>query len=46
MLNVRQAGDNRYGWGFVHLAVAGDLFDGVFLCCRFSHEVTWMRSGT
>ena len=21
----------------VHLAVAGDVFDGVFLCCLFSH---------
>ena len=30
----------------VHLAVAGDVFDGVFLCCPFSHEISWMRSGT
>ena len=29
-----------------HLAVAGDVFDGVFLCCPFSHEMSWMRSGT
>ena len=30
----------------VHLAVAGDVSDGVFLCCPFSHEMCWMRSGT
>ena len=29
----------------VHLAVAGDVFDGVFLCCHFSLEMFWMRSG-
>ena len=29
-----------------HLAAAGDIFDGVFLCCPFSHEMSWMRSGT
>ena len=29
----------------VHLAVAGDVFDGVLLCC-FSHEMSWMRSWT
>ena len=28
----------------VHLAVAFDVYDGVFLCCPFSHEVSWMRS--
>ena len=28
----------------VHLAVACDVDDGVFLCCPFSHEVSWMRS--
>ena len=22
------------------------VFDGVFLCCPFSHEISWMRSGT
>ena len=27
----------------VHLAVAGDVSDGVFLCCPF---LSWMRSGT
>ena len=23
----------------VHLAVAGGVYDGVFLCCPFSHEI-------
>ena len=42
MLNVRLA-----VWETaVHLAVAGGVFDGVFLCCPFSHEMSWMRSGT
>ena len=26
--------------------VAGDVYDSVFLCCRFSHEMYWMGSGT
>ena len=26
------------------LAVACDVYNGVFLCCSFSHEVSWMRS--
>ena len=30
----------------VHLAVAGDVFVGVFLCCPFPLEMSWMRSGT
>ena len=31
----------------VHLSVPGVVFDGVlFLCCPFSHEMSWMRSGT
>ena len=30
----------------VHLAVASDVFGGVFLCCPVSHEMFWMRSGT
>ena len=30
----------------VHLAVAGGVFDGVFLCYPFLHEMSWMRSGT
>ena len=28
----------------VHLAVAGDGFDGVILCCLISLEMSWMRS--
>ena len=28
------------------LASVDDVFDGVFLCCPFSHEMSWMRSGT
>ena len=31
---------------FVLLSVTGDAFDRVFLCCFFSHEMSWMRSGT
>ena len=43
MLNVRLVGV----WEITdHLAVAGDVFDGVFLCCVFSHEMSWVRSGT
>ena len=30
----------------IHRAVACDVFDGVFLCCLFSHEMSGMRSGT
>ena len=30
----------------VHLAVAGGVYDGVFLCCPFSHEMSWMGSWT
>ena len=37
MLIVRLAGDHLYLEIAVHLAVAGDVFDGVFLCCPFSH---------
>ena len=45
MLNVRLASDHLMG-NADHLAVAGDVFDGVILCCPFSHEMFWMRSGT
>ena len=44
MLNVRLAGDHLYGKLLFKLTVAGDVFDGVFLCCPFSHELSWMRS--
>ena len=36
MFNVRLAGGHLYGKTAVHLAVAGGVFDGVFLCCPFS----------
>ena len=45
MLNVRLAGDHLCG-NSVHLAVVGGVFDGVLSCCLFSHEMSWMRSGT
>ena len=34
------------GLPVLEIAVAGDVFDGVLLCCVFSHEMSWMRSGT
>ena len=46
MLNGRLAGDHLYWKKAVHLAVAGDVFEGVSLCCAFTHEISWMRSGT
>ena len=31
----------------VHLDVAVDVFDGVLFCAvLYSHEMSWMRSGT
>ena len=30
----------------VHLAVAGDVFDGVLFMLSFSQEMSWMRFGT
>ena len=27
------------------LRTAGGVFDGVFLCCPLSHEMSWMRPG-
>ena len=27
-----------------HQADTGDVYDGVFLCCPFSHIMSWMRS--
>ena len=32
MFNVRLAGDHLYGELVVHLAVAGDVFDGTLFC--------------
>ena len=46
MLNVRLAGDHQYGEIAIHLAVTGDVIDGVFFVLLFSHEMSWMRSGT
>ena len=46
MLNVRIADDHLYGkYLFTWLSLS-DVFDGVFLCCPFSHEMSWMRPGT
>ena len=42
MLNVRPP-----VWEMaVYLAVAGDVVDGVFLCCPFPLKMSVMRSGT
>ena len=30
----------------VHLAVADCVYDGIFLCCPFSHEMSWMGTWT
>ena len=30
----------------VRLVVAGGVCGGVFLCCPFSHDISWMRSST
>ena len=46
MLNVRLAGDHCMAKIAVHLAVAGDVYDGVYLCCPFANEMFWMRSWT
>ena len=46
MLNIRLTGDHLLWKIAVHLAVTGDVSDDVFLCCPFSHEMSWMRSGT
>ena len=46
MLNVRLAGDHLYGnWLFTRLLLVITLMVS-FLCCPFSHEMPWMRSGT
>ena len=47
MFNIRLSDDHLYGKCFFYLAVACDAFDDFFiLCCPFSHEMSWMRSGT
>ena len=39
--------NTSYVWEIaVHLAVVGDVCDGVFLSCPFSHEMSWMGSWT
>ena len=35
-----------YNGKTVHLAVACDVFNGVFFGCPFSHAISWMRPGT
>ena len=40
MLNVRLAGEHLLWEITVHLAIACDVFDGVVLCCSFSHEMS------
>ena len=47
MLIVRLAGVWEIAvWEIaVHLVVAGDVFDGVFLCCPFSHYIGVGRGG-
>ena len=40
MFNVRLAGDHLLWEIAVHLAVAGDVFNGISLCCPFSHEMS------
>ena len=45
MLNVRLAGDHLYG-NCCSPGCRWYVFDGVFLCCSLSHEMSWMRSGT
>ena len=45
LLNVRLADDHLYGIA-IHLAVAGDVYDGVFLLLSVSHEMSWVRSWT
>ena len=42
MLNVRLAGDHLYGkWLFTWLSLVMSSM-AFFLCCPFSHEMSWM----
>ena len=42
MLDVRLAGDHLYGKLLFTLTIVGDVFGCVFLCCSFSHDMSWM----
>ena len=46
MFKVRLPGDHLYGnWLFTFLSLVMPLVVSCF-CCPFSHEMSWMRSGT
>ena len=46
MFGVRLAGDHLCAqWMFTWLSLVISLMLP-FLCCPFSHEISWMRSGT
>ena len=40
-LNIRLADDHVWKIA-IHLAVAGGVNDGVFLCCPFYQEMSWL----
>ena len=46
VVKVRLDGDLLYREIAVLLAVVGGVYDSVFLCCPFSHKMSWMRSRT
>ena len=47
MFNVRLAGDHQYGkWLFTWLSLVMSLVVSCFVLSFFSHEMSWMRSGT
>ena len=47
MFNVRLAGDDMYGkWLFTWLSLVISLTVSYFVHSFFSHEMSWMRSGT
>ena len=41
---LRKDFSNLYRRHFKLVKFACDVYDGVFMCCPFSHEVSWMRS--
>ena len=46
MFNVRLAGDHLYGkWLITWLSLVMSLMVS-YLCCPFSNEMSWMRTGT